>query len=163
MIVTKRIALPGIIGVALLILAGCGGSTASHPSATERPITSHPATAPFVEIATISVGGVSKRILTTAPGLTLYYNTADTAKTVTCQGSCTAVWHPFDFAGSGTPLAPPGLPGTLSLLATTGGNQVEYNGHPLYTYAQDVAPGQITGQGLEGRWQVATTDLPAIG
>jgi len=114
-------------------------------------------------VATVSIGGADKHILTTAPGLTLYYNSDDTAKTVTCQGGCATVWRPFYFAGSGAPLAPRGLTGTLSLLATTGGNQIEYNGHLMYTYVQDITPGQTKGQGIQGKWQVVTTDLPSIG
>jgi hypothetical protein len=38
---------------------------------------------------------------------------------------------------------------------------VEYQGHPLYTYASDTAPGQTNGENVEGVWFVATTDLTA--
>jgi len=40
------------------------------------------------------------------------------------------------------------------------GNQVAYNGHLLYTFADD-QPGQVTGQGVQGFF-VATPGLTSI-
>jgi predicted lipoprotein with Yx(FWY)xxD motif len=40
------------------------------------------------------------------------------------------------------------------------GSHIEYNGHPLYTFSQDTAPGQTNGEGLFGMWFVATPNLP---
>jgi hypothetical protein len=40
---------------------------------------------------------------------------------------------------------------------------VLYNGHPLYRYSLDTAPGDHHGDGIEGKWHVATTDLAANG
>jgi hypothetical protein len=41
------------------------------------------------------------------------------------------------------------------------GSQVAYNGHPLYTYSGDSAPGQANGEGFGNIWFVAPTTLPA--
>ena len=42
------------------------------------------------------------------------------------------------------------------LIGTTprddGGTQVTYNGHPLYRFAPDEAPGDTNGQGVGGVW-----------
>jgi predicted lipoprotein with Yx(FWY)xxD motif len=141
--------------VLLLALAGCGGSA---PITTYSPPPVKPS-APFVQIETVTLSGAAKTILATAPGLTLYYYTPDTATTIACQGACTAEWHPFMFAGPGSPIAPQALSGALSLIATANGEQVEYNGHPLYTYSKDAAPGHANGQGVAGKWFVATTNL----
>jgi len=43
------------------------------------------------------------------------------------------------------------------------GNQVEYNGHLLYAYSGDTAPGQTNGEGLLGKWFVATPGLAVQG
>jgi hypothetical protein len=39
------------------------------------------------------------------------------------------------------------------------GKQVAYNGHPLYTYSKDSDSGDAYGQGIGGKWFVATPDL----
>jgi predicted lipoprotein with Yx(FWY)xxD motif len=41
------------------------------------------------------------------------------------------------------------------------GNQVLYNGHPLYTYIKDGDAADAYGQGIGGKWFVATADLAA--
>lgn len=50
----------------------------------------------------------------------------------------------------------PGLPGTVGTITRTGGaRQLTYNGHPLYTYIGDTAPGQAKGNNLNlngGLW-----------
>ena len=48
----------------------------------------------------------------------------------------------------------------LTVFAGPNGNQVLYNGHPLYSWARDTAAGQATGQGIGG-FLVATPDLAA--
>jgi predicted lipoprotein with Yx(FWY)xxD motif len=147
----------------LLALAACGAApTASSNRPSPGQTTYQAPSAPYIQVATATLKNKPKAILTTAPGLTLYYLTTDTSTMITCQGSCAAIWRPLLFAGSETPLAPSTLPGKLSLLATANGNQVEYNGHPLYTYTKDMLPGQINGEGVQGKWFVATPDLPKI-
>ncbi len=41
------------------------------------------------------------------------------------------------------------------------GNQVLYNGHPLYTYIKDGVAADDYGQGIGGKWFAATSDLAA--
>ena len=142
---------------ALLALAACGSAPASNAHTPAPGQTTYQApSAPFIQLATVTIKNTPETILTTAPGLTLYYFTSDTSTTAACQGACLTTWRPLIFAGSGIPIAPSALPGKLSLLATANGNQVEYNGHPLYTYAKDTLPGQFNGEGLSGKWFVAT-------
>ena len=55
-------------------------------------------------------------------------------------------------------VAGPGVSGTLATLANPDGKgqQVTYNGWPLYYYVKDKAPGDTTGQGVGGNWFVVT-------
>ena len=53
-----------------------------------------------------------------------------------------------------------GLTGTLTAVMDIHGNQVAYNGHLLYTFADDQA-GQVSGQGVQGFF-VATPGLTPI-
>ena len=45
--------------------------------------------------------------------------------------------------------ASPGVPGRVGTIQRTdGSHQLTYNGHPLYTYVGDSAPGQARGNNL---------------
>ena len=111
--------------------------------------------------AQAKVDGKTETILTDAQGSTLYYFTPDAPKKLACSGECAQAWPPLLSKESGTPLADASLSGALSTFNNANGNQVEYNGHLLYTFVKDAAPGQITGQGVGGKWFVATPALAA--
>ena len=66
------------------------------------------------------------------------------------------LWSPLT---SGPPAAT-GLTGKLAAVMDVHGDQVAYNGHLLYTFADDQA-GQVTGQGVQGFF-VATPGLTPI-
>jgi len=117
-----------------------------------------------VHTATVTVRGQSEIVLTDdTRGLTLYYFTPDSATQSACTGSCAQAWPPLLFSGSGDPTSSTSLSGKLSVQMDANGNQVEYNGHLLYTYSGDTAPGQTNGEGLLGKWFVATPDLAVQG
>jgi len=113
----------------------------------------------LIKTATATVKGASTTILTNAQGLTLYYRTTDNPPSKVCSGSCAGAWPPLLFTGSGAPTSASQLPGKLTIVVDANGKQVEYNGHPLYTFASDTAPGQTNGEGVGGIWFVATPDL----
>ncbi len=103
----------------------------------------------------ISVNGQLTNVLTTGNGLALYYRTTDPAPGSTCTGACAKAWPPFIAQGNVIPAD--NFQGQLTAHATANGNQVEYNGHPLYTYSGDNAKGQLNGQGVDnGVWNAVT-------
>jgi predicted lipoprotein with Yx(FWY)xxD motif len=114
------------------------------------------ATGPNVLEARV-VGGVN--LLTNANGLTLYWFAPDTSTKSACYGSCAAYWPPV----TGNPLAGPGVTGRLGTITRTDGTtQATYDGHPLYTYIGDHAPGQASGNNLNlngGLWH----EVPVTG
>ena len=97
-----------------------------------------------------SIGGTT--VLTNAKGFTLYSFAPDTPASSKCYGSCAAYWPPV----TGTTAAGQGLPGKVTTITRTGGShQLTYNGHPLYTYIGDTAPGQARGNNINlngGLW-----------
>ncbi len=112
-----------------------------------------------IKIATVTVDGTSESVLTNAQGLTLYFRTSDAPPSTVCSGGCASAWPPLVMSGSSAPTSAASLPGKLTIVADANGNQVEYNGHPLYTYSGDKASGQTTGEGVGGVWHVVTLNL----
>jgi predicted lipoprotein with Yx(FWY)xxD motif len=101
-------------------------------------------------LKTTTIGGTT--VLANAKGFTLYSFAPDTPGTSKCYGSCAAYWPPV----TGTPAASPGVPSRVGTIKRTDGpEQLTYNGHPLYTYIGDTAPGQAQGNNLNlngGLW-----------
>lgn len=161
----KRMIPITLLLVLSLLLAACGSSSSSGSGSTggSTPTTAPATSGPVIKTATATVKGASQTILTNAQGMTLYYFTPDTATSSACTGGCATAWPPLQFQGSGTPTSATSLPGTLSAVSDGNGTQVEYNGHPLYTYSGDTAPGQTSGEGILGKWFVATSSLSAQG
>jgi predicted lipoprotein with Yx(FWY)xxD motif len=128
------------LAAAALLLLGLAlaGANSAAPAAT--------GTAP----KTTAIGGTT--ILTNAKGFTLYSFAPDTPASSKCYGSCAVYWPPV----TGTAAASPGVPGRVGTITRTGGShQLTYNGHPLYTYVGDSAPGQARGNNLNlngGLW-----------
>jgi predicted lipoprotein with Yx(FWY)xxD motif len=118
---------------------------------------SSPASAwPAVRTAQATVGGKTETILVNGQGQPLYYYQSDTAAKSAVTGALAALWPPLTSASP----AATGLTGTLAAVMDVHGDQVAYNGHLLYTFADDRA-GQVTGQGVQGFF-VATPGLAPI-
>jgi predicted lipoprotein with Yx(FWY)xxD motif len=132
--------------VALALLVAAVATPKSQPVATGPDV-----------LKAREVGGVN--LLTNAKGLTLYWFAPDTSTKSVCYGSCAAYWPPV----TGAPSAGPGVTGTLGTITRTGGaKQATYDGHPLYTYIGDSAPGTASGNNINlngGLWH----DVPITG
>jgi predicted lipoprotein with Yx(FWY)xxD motif len=96
------------------------------------------------------------KVLTNASGFTLYWFTSDTPTRSNCNGVCAIYWPPV----TGTPSESPGVPGKEGTIKRSDGTmQITYDGHPLYTYVGDHAPGQASGNNLKlngGLWHEVT-------
>lgn len=134
----------GLVALAVAV-AGCGGSSYGRSAAAATP-PAKSAAGPSVKLASTSLG----KVLVDSQGRTLYLFEADKGTMSTCTGACASVWPPLTTTGK-----PTGGGGVqASKLGTSkradGTMVVTYNGHPLYAYAGDSAPGQTTGQGIDG-------------
>ena len=155
MISLKRFFLGMSLLMVALVAVACGSSN-STTTASSSPVV-------LIKTAPATVNGQSVTILTNTQGMTLYYFKPDTATTSNCTGTCASNWPPLVFTSSGSPASANALPGTLSVVTDANGQQVEYNGHLLYKYSGDTAPGQTNGEGIKGVWFVATTTLSVQG
>jgi predicted lipoprotein with Yx(FWY)xxD motif len=90
--------------------------------------------------------------------MTLYYFKADSSNNIACSATCAQNWPPLT-STTANPASATSLSGTLSVFAGPNGQQVEYNGHPLYRYRGDTAAGDTKGEGLFQKWFVATPTL----
>ena len=121
-----------VLGVAAVVLLGVavGNAAGSAPVATSTDTV----------LKTATIAGTT--VVTNGKGFTLYSFAPDTPTTSKCYGTCAAYWPPV----IGTSSAGSGLPGkTGTIKRTDGSTQLTYDGHPLYTYVGDTAPGQASG------------------
>jgi predicted lipoprotein with Yx(FWY)xxD motif len=147
------------LAAAVLAVAACASSSGSSSAA--------PSSAPAAGASSGTAAGSSgsaltsrtiggTQVVTSSAGFTLYWFAPDTSTTSMCTGSCATYWPPV----KGPATAGSGVTGTLGVITRSGGTmQASYDGHPLYTYAGDSAPGQNKGNGLNlsgGLWHEVT-------
>jgi predicted lipoprotein with Yx(FWY)xxD motif len=143
------------IALCSLALAACGsssnGTTAGSTTKTQARSASTTQSA-VVRIATNPTYG---RILVNDQGMTLYRLSGESAGKLICTSSqCLGAWPPLSAPAAGKPS---GEVGSLSTITRSNGTvQVTYQGSPLYTFGQDMRPGEANGQGLKdvGTWSV---------
>ena len=93
-------------------------------------------------------------MLTNAKGFTVYSFGPDTSTMSNCNGTCAQNWPPVK---PGTASAVKGTFGTIK--RSNGSTQATFDGHPLYTFVGDTAPGEAKGNGLNadgGLWHEVT-------
>jgi predicted lipoprotein with Yx(FWY)xxD motif len=136
--------------ITALAVAGCGGGGGATASGA-------PAVKPGEHAATVVVANdpTLGNVLEDSQGSTLYLFEHDTGTKSTCTGACAVSWPPL--RATGKAVAGNGI--SASKLGTTprsdGKPQVTYNGHPLYTFANDQSFGATAGQGVNafgGLW-----------
>ena len=137
----RLIVVAGIVVVALVV-AACGGSSGSGYGGGSSA--SKSGGKGSVALAGTKLG----KVLVDGKGRTLYLFEADKGTVSKCDGACASAWPPL--TTSGKPTAGAGV--VAAKLGTAkradGTTGVTYDGHPLYTYAGDGAPGQTAGEGL---------------
>jgi predicted lipoprotein with Yx(FWY)xxD motif len=136
-------------GTTSAVAGGAYGTT----SATAKAMNPAPAT-PGKAMLLVRKSNIGY-VLATRSGQTIYWYSKDAQGSgkSACTGSCLASWP----AVTGTPMAGAGvrLAGKLGKITRAGGVvQATYNGYPLYTYAEDMSPGEASGNGADGVWHV---------
>ena len=95
-------------------------------------------------------------------GQVLYDYGDDTPTTSACQAQwCLVDWPPLQ--SQGDPTAVPGITASVSVIHGAGGvSQVTLGGHPLYTFAGDLHPGDATGQAIGSDWYLVSPSGQAV-
>jgi predicted lipoprotein with Yx(FWY)xxD motif len=158
-----------VVGVSLG-LAGCGSdskTTAGETATTTGAVvnTTAATVGSTTTTATASTGALVKtadnptlgKIVVDSAGFTLYTWDRDTTSTSSCTGGCAGTWPPVLVPdGTPTPIPADGVTATLaSSPRPDTGNQLTWDGKPLYHYSADSAPGDAKGDGVGGVWHAA--------
>ena len=165
---TNSLLISLFMGLSILVLSGCGGSSSNYtPPPTPAPA---PIPAP-ASLTTSSLGSIYQgdgEILTLIPdtnnagsfvtelqqrsGFTLYvFDNDDVGKSV-CEGNCLALWPPLMAEENSEAVAP------FSIIQRADGqDQWALRDKPLYFFANDEVAGDVNGQFFNGKWQVATS------
>jgi predicted lipoprotein with Yx(FWY)xxD motif len=141
------------VAAAAAVLAACSSSATSSAGGSSTS-TGSPAAATAGSLKTTTIGGAT--VLTDAKGFTLYSFAPDTPTKSNCNGTCAQNWPPVT-----GPATASGVTGTFGTIKRSDGSvQATFDGHPLYTFVGDTAPGQAKGNGLNvagGVWHEITT------
>jgi predicted lipoprotein with Yx(FWY)xxD motif len=138
-----------VLPLAAVALGACGAAATYQTGAQPTGKAAY-----SVRVADSNLG----QILTDGQGRTLYYYSLDQEGKIACVGQCAVNWPPL--LDASTPTAAGSLGTKLAVVTRLdGGTQVTYNDRPLYTFVGDKAPGDTTGQGVGGKWFVATPSL----
>ena len=145
------LALPAAAAAAAA-LVGCSSAGASPSSSASS--SSSPAAAAAGSLKSATIGGAT--VLTSSRGFTLYSFAPDTSTKSNCNGTCAQNWPPVT-----GPVTAAGVTGTFGTIKRADGStQATFDGHPLYTFVADTAPGQAKGNDLNafgGLWHEITT------
>ena len=138
---------PAGLAAAALVVAACGSSSSPGGSGGSGSSPAAAATgAAATAVTTLEAKKVgSAMLLTNSKGFTLYWFAPDTSTQSKCNTACAHYWPPV----KGPASAMSGVKGTLTVITRSDGSkQAVWNGHPLYTYVGDTAPGMAKGNGL---------------
>lgn len=160
-----------LLVVMVLIVAACGtnqgsdttaagdasGATTTSQSAPEvttttgTPDETTTTAMEMVDAVHIADTGLGP-VLVDPDGFTLYVFDADTDGESSCYDACANSWP---FLSADTAIGPD-LDQSIfaSTTRTDGSEQLTINNMPLYRFANDSAPGDTNGQGLNGLWWV---------
>ena len=131
-----------------LTLTACGSG---HTAAKQAGSVGNGQSGAAVGVADNATQG---KILVDGSGRTLYLFEKDNGTTSACTGACAQVWPGFTAGASPTA----GSGADSAKLATANGQvpgQVTYNGHLLYHYSGDTAPGDVHGIGIPNWYPVS--------
>jgi predicted lipoprotein with Yx(FWY)xxD motif len=108
--------------------------------------------AAVAQMAPAKTGDSAKgKVLTDAKGMTLYTFDKDAGGKSACNGPCAGNWPPLMASADAKPAS-----SYTIIVRDDGAKQWAYKGKPLYTWKNDKAPGDITGDGFaNGAWHIA--------
>jgi predicted lipoprotein with Yx(FWY)xxD motif len=150
----KTPAVLAVAATALLTLSACGSNSTTASDAAPQAKTAASATG--LHVASTSLG----KVLVDTSGRTVYVLSADSPNHSTCSASCLQLWPA---------VAPGGHAGVTAKVGSTatpsGPMTATVAGHPIYTFSNDTAPGDVNGEGIQafgGVWYAVSPSGAAV-
>jgi predicted lipoprotein with Yx(FWY)xxD motif len=136
---------------------GTPTATRTSPSATHTT----PAPGAVATILRLGDAGGKSNVLVDKDGCALYLNVKDTSSSTEVDQGEESTWHPIPAPAR---VDSPGLDqakvGTFT--RPDGELQATFNGHPLYRFAGDRAPGEAKGQGVDDQFFLVNQNGDAV-
>lgn len=159
-----------VVAVAAAALFAVGACAAPGGGATSAPPTPVPATgapgSPAAAALTLELAqdATLGSYVAGKDGKALYIFTPDTGGASNCNDDCAANWPPLTVTMADNAAAAIGVTGELGTIARADGAlQITLGGHPLYYFKNDLAAGDVKGQGLNDVWYLAGPDGSGVG
>ncbi|MBM3512555.1 MAG: hypothetical protein FJX59_02435 [Alphaproteobacteria bacterium] len=124
-----------------------GDGVARNWSTAFKPIF----TPPEARIHKTSIG----RVLADQRNLTLYVSDFEKDGNAACDAKCLKDWAPV-----AAPWAARSTGDWTAIVRADGTKQWAFRGRPLYHYRGDAQPGQVNGEGLDGKWHALVLEPP---
>jgi predicted lipoprotein with Yx(FWY)xxD motif len=165
---TRMTGLIAVLGVSVLLAAGCGSSSKSSNStsaasaypatnqqsstaaSTTTASTTPPASGTAVAVTAKHASKLGTILAAGSKKLTVYMFEGDKGASSSCSGACASVWPPVTTSGNPTASGAASSAGLGTITRSDGTTQVTYKGHPLYFFARDKDSGDAYGQGVKG-------------
>jgi predicted lipoprotein with Yx(FWY)xxD motif len=142
-----------------LVLSGCGSDDEPGTAAGATTSSSAASSSASADALLATADSDLGTIVVDGQGMTVYMFTKDTqgSGASSCSGQCLVAWPPV-VADSEDPQVE-GVTGEVGTITRDDGTvQATLDGWPLYHWQGDTAPGDTTGQGVQGVWWVVTPD-----
>ena len=137
----------GLCLAASALLVACGNNDESSSTSTAASSSSSGGSSGDLSLAE---AGDLGQVLIGPDGNTVYLFEKDTsADASTCSGACAKEWPPLTVKGRALAGDAVDAAKLTTLKRDDGSTQIAYNGHPLYFYAGDTAPGDTNGNGID--------------
>ncbi|MFZ6992696.1 hypothetical protein ACO0E1_12455 [Curtobacterium sp. RRHDQ66] len=182
---TRSVLMVAGVAVAVATLAGCSAGSSASSGGSSAPTTSASSSSSASSSGAPSSGGAYGTadkggdsggghgaddgiatastslgtIVVDGTGMTAYLYDEDVKGSgkSACSGGCAAAWPAIE-SDTAKP-AVSGVTGEVGTITGVDGKlQVTVDGRPIYTYAADAKPGDVTGQGVGGVWYVVNPD-----
>ncbi|WP_260405835.1 hypothetical protein [Microbacterium sp. G2-8] len=169
MLSTTRAAVTGAAIALVLGFAGCGDASSTPGGgygapAEEEPMKEEPMDDPQMTALSTADSELGE-IVVDGEGLTVYMFDDDEQGSgeSTCAGDCLANWPPVTTDQDTAEIEATGVTAEVgTITGTDGSTQLTLDGWPLYYFAGDAEPGDVTGQAVGGIWWVMAPDGAVI-